>query len=104
GLYDRIGMEASIESAEAVEGFVAFRERRSPTLVHPDLRVDGRRRPSQPCPRRWSLWWCSRCSVCSDSSGALGFNVGEPDRLGFAVSGAALVHRNGLPGWASSYR
>jgi enoyl-CoA hydratase len=30
GLYDRIGMEASIESAEAVEGFVAFKERRSP--------------------------------------------------------------------------
>jgi enoyl-CoA hydratase len=42
GLYDRIGMEASIESAEAVEGFVAFRERRSPNWVHPDLRVDGR--------------------------------------------------------------
>jgi enoyl-CoA hydratase len=42
GLYDRIGMEASIESAEAVEGFLAFRERRSPNWVHPDLRVDGR--------------------------------------------------------------
>jgi enoyl-CoA hydratase len=42
GLYDRIGMEASIESAEAVEGFVAFRERRAPNWVHPDLRVDGR--------------------------------------------------------------
>ncbi len=42
GLYDRIGMEASIESAEAVEGFVAFRERRSPNWVHPELRVDGR--------------------------------------------------------------
>jgi enoyl-CoA hydratase/carnithine racemase len=42
GLYDRIGMEASLESAEAVEGFVAFRERRSPSWVHPDLRVDGR--------------------------------------------------------------
>jgi enoyl-CoA hydratase len=42
GLYDRIGMEASIESAEAVEGFVAFRERRSPNWVHPDLRVDAR--------------------------------------------------------------
>jgi hypothetical protein len=35
-------MEGSIESAEAVEGFVAFRERRSPNWVHPDLRVDGR--------------------------------------------------------------
>lgn len=42
GLYDRIGMEASIEGPEAVEGFVAFRERRSPTWVHPELRVDGR--------------------------------------------------------------
>ena len=42
GLYDRIGMEASIESAEAVEGFVAFRERRSPSWVHPELRTDGR--------------------------------------------------------------
>uniref|UniRef100_UPI0035CAE4F7 enoyl-CoA hydratase/isomerase family protein n=1 Tax=uncultured Mycobacterium sp. TaxID=171292 RepID=UPI0035CAE4F7 len=42
GLYDRIGMEASIESAEAVEGFRAFVERRSPNWVHPELRVDGR--------------------------------------------------------------
>src|SRR5579884_2809044 len=30
GLYDRIGMEASIERAEAVEGFLAFVDRRSP--------------------------------------------------------------------------
>ncbi|ORW06144.1 enoyl-CoA hydratase/isomerase family protein [Mycobacterium kyorinense] len=42
GLYDRIGMEASIEGPEAVEGFLAFSERRSPNWVHPDLRVDGR--------------------------------------------------------------
>ncbi|MCV7259863.1 enoyl-CoA hydratase/isomerase family protein [Mycobacterium shimoidei] len=42
GLYDRIGMEASIEGPEAIEGFLAFRERRSPNWVHPDLRVDGR--------------------------------------------------------------
>jgi enoyl-CoA hydratase/carnithine racemase len=42
GLYDRIGMEASIESAEAVEGYLAFVERRSPNWVHPQLRVDGR--------------------------------------------------------------
>jgi enoyl-CoA hydratase len=42
GLYDRIGMEASIEGPEALEGFMAFRERRSPGWVHPDLRVDGR--------------------------------------------------------------
>ncbi len=39
GLYDRIGMEASIES---VQGFVAFNERRSPNWVHPALQVDGR--------------------------------------------------------------
>jgi enoyl-CoA hydratase/carnithine racemase len=42
GLYDRIGMKASYNGAEAVEGFVAFKERRSPAWVHPDLRVDGR--------------------------------------------------------------
>lgn len=42
GLYDRIGMEASIEGPEAVEGFRAFTERRSPNWVHPELRVDGR--------------------------------------------------------------
>lgn len=42
GLYDRIGMEASIEGPEAVEGFIAFRERRSPNWVHPELRVEGR--------------------------------------------------------------
>jgi enoyl-CoA hydratase len=42
GLHDRIGMEASIESAEAVDGFVAFKERRSPDWVHPALRLDGR--------------------------------------------------------------
>jgi enoyl-CoA hydratase/carnithine racemase len=42
GLFDRIGMEASIGGDEAIEGFLAFRERRSPSWVHPDLRVDGR--------------------------------------------------------------
>ncbi|MGH3596884.1 MAG: enoyl-CoA hydratase/isomerase family protein, partial [Mycobacterium sp.] len=42
GLYDRIGMEASIEGPEAVEGFLAFTERRSPNWVHHDLRIDGR--------------------------------------------------------------
>jgi enoyl-CoA hydratase/carnithine racemase len=42
GLYDRIGMKASYSGAEAVEGFVAFKERRSPSWVHPELRVDGR--------------------------------------------------------------
>ena len=42
GLYDRIGMKASYSGAEAREGFVAFKERRSPHWVHPDLRTDGR--------------------------------------------------------------
>ncbi|WP_099024983.1 enoyl-CoA hydratase/isomerase family protein, partial [Mycolicibacterium palauense] len=42
GLYDRIGMKASYSGAEAVEGFMAFKQRRSPEWVHPDLRVDGR--------------------------------------------------------------
>ena len=42
GLYDRIGMAASISGDEAAEGFLAFRQRRSPDWVHPALRVDGR--------------------------------------------------------------
>jgi enoyl-CoA hydratase/carnithine racemase len=42
GLFDRIGMQASYSGEEAVEGFRAFKERRSPNWVHPDLRVDGR--------------------------------------------------------------
>src|ERR1700737_309722 len=42
GLFDRIGMQASYSSPEALEGFVAFKERRSPGWVHPDLRIDGR--------------------------------------------------------------
>lgn len=42
GLYDRIGMKASYSGSEAVEGFMAFKERRSPDWVHPELRVDGR--------------------------------------------------------------
>jgi enoyl-CoA hydratase/carnithine racemase len=42
GLFDRIGMTTSLGSPEAVEGFMAFKERRSPTWVHPALRVDGR--------------------------------------------------------------
>ena len=42
GLFDRIGMQASYSGAEAVEGFRAFKERRSPGWVHPDLQVDGR--------------------------------------------------------------
>ena len=39
---DRIGMQASYSGDEAVEGFRAFKERRSPGWVHPDLRVEGR--------------------------------------------------------------
>jgi enoyl-CoA hydratase/carnithine racemase len=42
GLFDRIGMQASYSSPEAYEGFQAFKERRSPEWVHPDLRLEGR--------------------------------------------------------------
>lgn len=42
GLYDRIGMKASYSGPEAVEGFLAFKARRSPDWVHQDLRMDGR--------------------------------------------------------------
>ena len=42
GLFDRIGMSRATRRPEAVEGFLAFKERRSPDWVHPDLRVDGR--------------------------------------------------------------
>jgi enoyl-CoA hydratase len=42
GLYDRIGMTASLTDTEAREGVRAFKERRSPDWVHPELRVDGR--------------------------------------------------------------
>ena len=42
GLFDRIGMKASYSGPEARQGFEAFKERRSPDWVHPDLRIDGR--------------------------------------------------------------
>ena len=42
GLYDRIGMKASYSGDEARQGFIAFKERRSPDWVHPDLRTEGR--------------------------------------------------------------
>ncbi|MGH3675845.1 MAG: enoyl-CoA hydratase/isomerase family protein [Mycobacterium sp.] len=42
GLFDRIGMQASYSGAEAAEGYRAFKERRSPDWVHPELRLDGR--------------------------------------------------------------
>ncbi|PPJ21616.1 enoyl-CoA hydratase/isomerase family protein [Nocardia nova] len=42
GLFDRIGMEASIAAPEALEGFRAFKQRRTPEWVHPALRRNGR--------------------------------------------------------------
>lgn len=42
GLFDRIGMQSSLSGPEVIEGFRAFKERRSPEWVHPDLRTDGR--------------------------------------------------------------
>jgi enoyl-CoA hydratase len=42
GLYDRMGMTASLRDTEAIEGVRAFKERRSPDWVHPDLRTEGR--------------------------------------------------------------
>jgi 1,4-dihydroxy-2-naphthoyl-CoA synthase len=42
GLYDRIGMTASLSDAEARDGFRAFKERRSPDWVHPERRAEGR--------------------------------------------------------------
>jgi enoyl-CoA hydratase/carnithine racemase len=42
GLYDRINMYQSVMGPEALEGFTAFKEKRSPEWVHPALRVEGR--------------------------------------------------------------
>jgi enoyl-CoA hydratase/carnithine racemase len=42
GLHDRIAMRTSLRAPEAAEGFRAFKERRSPDWVHPDLRISGR--------------------------------------------------------------
>ena len=42
GHYDRMAMDASLASAEPVEGFQAFKERRNPTWVPPELRTEGR--------------------------------------------------------------
>jgi enoyl-CoA hydratase len=42
GHYDRMAMDASIAGDEMVEGFWAFKERRSPSWVPEDLRIDGR--------------------------------------------------------------
>jgi enoyl-CoA hydratase/carnithine racemase len=42
GAFDRIAMDASLGSEEALEGFRAFKERRAPAWVHPELRKEGR--------------------------------------------------------------
>jgi enoyl-CoA hydratase len=42
GLNDRMAMRASLRAPEAAEGFRAFKERRSPSWVHPDLQLPGR--------------------------------------------------------------
>jgi enoyl-CoA hydratase/carnithine racemase len=42
GLYDRIGMVQSLRGPEALEGYHAFRERRPPSWIPPDLPADGR--------------------------------------------------------------
>ena len=42
GLYDRIGMRDSLGGDEAIEGYRAFKERRPPSWIHPDLRPEGR--------------------------------------------------------------
>jgi enoyl-CoA hydratase/carnithine racemase len=42
GLYDRVGMAASLSGPEPLEGFRAFKEKRSPDWVPEALRVNGR--------------------------------------------------------------
>ena len=42
GLFDRIGMQTSLSGPEAQEGFRAFKQKNSPSWVHPELRVQGR--------------------------------------------------------------
>jgi enoyl-CoA hydratase len=41
GTYDRMAMDASLQGSEPIEGWTAFREKRSPAWVHPGLRIDG---------------------------------------------------------------
>ena len=43
GHYDRMAMDASLAGAETVEGYQAFKERRSPMWVPEPLRTDGGR-------------------------------------------------------------
>jgi enoyl-CoA hydratase/carnithine racemase len=40
--YDRMSMTESLYGPEALEGFHAFKERRSPTWVPEDLQIEGR--------------------------------------------------------------
>jgi enoyl-CoA hydratase/carnithine racemase len=42
GRYDRMAMDASLAGPEPTEGWNAFREKRSPNWVHPDLRRNER--------------------------------------------------------------
>jgi enoyl-CoA hydratase len=42
GQYDRMAMDASIAGPEAAEGFLAFKQRRSPDWVPEPLRLEGR--------------------------------------------------------------
>jgi enoyl-CoA hydratase/carnithine racemase len=42
GLYDRIGMTASLYAPEAVEGYNSFKEKRPPSWVDPRLGTEGR--------------------------------------------------------------
>ena len=42
GLYDRIGMLVSLRGPEAMEGYLAFKERRNPSWVPEGLRSEGR--------------------------------------------------------------
>lgn len=42
GAYDRAAMDHSLEGPEPIEGFAAFKDRRNPSWVPPDLRTDGR--------------------------------------------------------------
>ena len=44
GQFDRIGMESSRWNGEAAEGFLAFKERRPPSWIPPDLWPDDGRR------------------------------------------------------------
>jgi hypothetical protein len=42
GHYDRMAMDQSLSGPEMVEGYMAFKEHRSPAWVPEDLRTDGR--------------------------------------------------------------